>query len=140
MRDKIVFNFFFAGGRGTYQIENIMFPCISWERSSLFRFPSREKIPCFREKIPPFQIVQERSCPGAVLFEKTIFLDHFQQISSINKHVCTFYNSELSSPYPYYTYPNENILTLYVHFLFLLGIFVHMKEVRTKQICNKIIF
>ena len=64
---------FFAGGRGTYQIEYIMFPCISWERSPLSHFLSREKIPCFREKVPPFQIVQLRSCTGAILFEKTIF-------------------------------------------------------------------
>ena len=42
--------FFFAEGRGTYQIENIMLPRISWEDSSLSRFPPREKIPCFWEK------------------------------------------------------------------------------------------
>ena len=28
------------------------------------------------KKIPPFQVVQERSCPGAILFEKTIFSEH----------------------------------------------------------------
>ena len=51
-----------------------MFPCISWEGSSLSRFPTREKI-------PPFQVVQERSCPGAVLFEKIIFLEQLKKIS-----------------------------------------------------------
>ena len=45
---------FFAGGCVTYQIENIMFPRISWEGSSLSHFPSRKKIPCFREKNTTF--------------------------------------------------------------------------------------
>ena len=63
------------------QVENIMFPCISWERSFLPRFPSREKILCFEEKIPPFQIVQERSSPSTVLFEKSIFSEHLKKIS-----------------------------------------------------------
>ena len=71
----------FAGRRGIYQVENIIFPCISWERSFLPRFPSREKIPCFEEKIPPFQIVQERSSPCTVLLEKSIFSEHLNKIS-----------------------------------------------------------
>ena len=29
----------------------------------------------------PFQIVQERSCPGVILFEKTIFSEHLKKIS-----------------------------------------------------------
>ena len=55
--------FFLTGGRGTYQIENTMFPCISWGKSSLslslsltfsLSFSVREKIPCFREKNTTF--------------------------------------------------------------------------------------
>ena len=58
-----------------------MFPCISWEGLSYSRFPSREKIRCFQEKMPPFQTVQERSCPGAILFEKTTFSKYLKKIS-----------------------------------------------------------
>ena len=49
----------------------------------LSHFPPREKIPSFREKRLPFQIVQERSCPGVILFEKTIFSEHLKKTSYI---------------------------------------------------------
>ena len=42
-------------------------------RKFISHFLPKEKISCFREKIPFFQIIQERSCSGAALFEKTIF-------------------------------------------------------------------
>ena len=41
-------------------------------------FSVQEKYHVFGKKIPPFQIVQERSCPGAILFEKTIFSEHLK--------------------------------------------------------------
>ena len=47
---------FFRRGHGTCQIENIMLPCISWERSLLFRFPS----PCFREKNTTFPDITKK--------------------------------------------------------------------------------
>ena len=40
-----------------------------------------EKISCFREKIPSFQIMQGKSCPGAALFQKTIFSERLKKIS-----------------------------------------------------------
>ena len=43
-------------------------------------FLAREKI-CFREKIPSFQIIQERSCTGTTLFGKTIFSESLKKIS-----------------------------------------------------------
>ena len=33
------------------------------------------------KKIPSFQIIQERSCPSTILFEKTIFSEHLKKIS-----------------------------------------------------------
>ena len=41
----------------------------------------QEKISCFREKIPSFQIIQERSCAGAAPFGKTIFSEGLKKIS-----------------------------------------------------------
>ena len=83
--------FFLTGGRGTYQIENTMFPCISWGKSSLSlslalshslsHFPSGKKYHVFGKKIPPFQIVQKRSYPSSILFEKIIFSGHLKKIS-----------------------------------------------------------
>ena len=58
LRDKTIFNFFFffwqSGVAPRLQhpymcTENVMFPCISWERSSLHFLP-REKISYFRKK------------------------------------------------------------------------------------------
>ena len=60
--------------------ENIIFPCISWERTSL-TFCRRKKYYVFRKKIPSFQITQEISCPGEALFEKTIFSESLMKIS-----------------------------------------------------------
>ena len=59
--------------------ENI-FPCISWERSSLASWP-RKKYRFFGKKIPSFKIIQERSCPGAARFEKTFFSEDLKKIS-----------------------------------------------------------
>ena len=41
----------------------------------------QKKISCFQEKIPSFQTIQERSCPTATLFEKTIFSESLKKIS-----------------------------------------------------------
>ena len=50
-------------------------------RKAASRFLPREKISHFREKIPSFQIIQERSCAGAALFGKTIFSESLKKIS-----------------------------------------------------------
>ena len=42
-------------------------------------FPSKEKISCFWEKIPSFQIIQERSCPGASPFRKDYLFRTFEE-------------------------------------------------------------
>ena len=60
--------------------ECIIFPCISWKRSSL-SFCPRKKYYIFGEKIPSFQIIQERSYPSAALFVKTIFSEGLKKIS-----------------------------------------------------------
>ena len=60
--------------------ENIIFPCLSWERSSLTSSP-RKKYRVFGKKIPFFQIIQERSSPGVAPFEKTIFSKSLKKIS-----------------------------------------------------------
>ena len=44
-------------------------------------FRPGKKYHVFGKKIPPFQVVQERSCPGAILFEKTIFSEDLKKIS-----------------------------------------------------------
>ena len=58
--------------------------CTCTQKISYFHvshFPSKEKVSCFREKILCFQIIQERSCPGVLLFEKIIFSEHWKKIS-----------------------------------------------------------
>ena len=60
--------------------ENIIFPCISWERSFL-TFSRRKKYHVFGKKIPSFQITQEILCPGVALFEKAIFSERLMKIS-----------------------------------------------------------
>ena len=65
--------FFFAG-------RCIMFPCISRERPS-FTFCPGKKDHVFGKNISSFQIIQERSCAGATLFEKTIFSESLKKIS-----------------------------------------------------------
>ena len=50
-------------------------------RKVISDFLPKERISCFREKIPSFQIIQERSCPGPALFEKTIFPESLKKIS-----------------------------------------------------------
>ena len=44
-------------------------------------FLSREKRSCFREKVPSFQIIQERSCAGVAPTGKTIFSEGLKKIS-----------------------------------------------------------
>ena len=66
--------------------ENIMFPCISWERSSL-TFSPRKKYHIFGKKIPSSQIIQERLCPSPALFEKTIFSESLKKTS----YFCSFF-------------------------------------------------
>ena len=48
---------------------------------AVFYFLPNEKRSCFREKIPSFQIIQERSCAGMALFGKTIFSEGLKKIS-----------------------------------------------------------
>ena len=60
--------------------ENIIFPCISWERSSLTSCP-RKEYHVFAKEIPSLQIIEEWSCPGVALFEKTIFSESLKKIS-----------------------------------------------------------
>ena len=43
-------------------------------------FVPREKISCFQEKNPSFQVIQERSCVGVDLFGKTIFSESLKKI------------------------------------------------------------
>ena len=50
-------------------------------RKTVFHFLARKKRSCFREKIPSFQIIQERSCAGAALFGKTIFSEGLKKMS-----------------------------------------------------------
>ena len=51
-------------------------------RKIIFHFPSKEKISYLkRKKIPPFQIIQERSYSSAILLGKTIFSGHLKKIS-----------------------------------------------------------
>ena len=59
--------------------EYIIFPCISWEKSSL-AFCPRKHFMFSGKDIPSFQIIQERSCPGAAPFEKTFFLVGLEKI------------------------------------------------------------
>ena len=67
-------SFFFFAGRC------IMFPCNSWEEPS-FTFCVGKRDHAFGKKIPSFQIIQERSCAGAALFGKNIFLESLKKIS-----------------------------------------------------------
>ena len=60
--------------------ENIIFPCISWERSSLTSCP-RKEYHVFGKEIPSLQIIEQWSCPGVALFEKTIFSESLKKIS-----------------------------------------------------------
>ena len=48
---------------------------------AVFRFLPRVKRSCFREKIPSFQIIQERLCAAAAPLGKTIFSEGLKKIS-----------------------------------------------------------
>ena len=54
------------------------------------RFLSRVKRSCFREKIPSFQIMQERSCAGVAPYGKTIFSEGLKKIS----YFCVFFKKD----------------------------------------------
>ena len=58
-------------------IENVIFPCISWDRPLL----RREKLSCFWKKIPSFQLIQERSYASALPFGKKIFSEILKKVS-----------------------------------------------------------
>ena len=60
--------------------ENVIFPCFSWERSSLTFCPIK-KNSCLWERNTIFPDNTERSCPGAALFERTIFSESLKKIS-----------------------------------------------------------
>ena len=60
-------------------------------RKTASHFLPREEIRCFWGKIPSFQIIQERSCAGVILFGKTIFSESLKKI-----YFCVFF-SERSS-------------------------------------------
>ena len=53
-------------------------------RRTASHFAPKEKISCFGKKIPSFQIIQERSCPSATLFGKTIFSERLKKISNFH--------------------------------------------------------
>ena len=59
---------------------NLIFPCIFWKRLPPVFLP-RKKYHAFGKKVPSFQIMQERLCPSAIPFEKTIFSEHLKKIS-----------------------------------------------------------
>ena len=48
---------------------------------AVFRSLPGEKRSCFREKIPAFQIIQERPCAGVAPFGKAIFSEGLKKIS-----------------------------------------------------------
>ena len=62
-------------------------PVCNFLRRATSHFLPREKILCFLEEIPSFQIIQERSCAGAALFGKIIFSDGLKEIS----YLCVFF-------------------------------------------------
>ena len=55
-----------------------------------------KKYDVFGKKIPPFQIVQERSYPGSILFEKTIFSERLKKIS----YFCVFFKRKIIFHFP----------------------------------------
>ena len=84
LRDKIIFDFFWQGARRSVcntrtcaQKISYFYVFLEKDRLSL---SSQGKI-CFRKKKTSFQIIQERSCPGEVPFERTIFSEHLKKIS-----------------------------------------------------------
>ena len=60
--------------------ENIIFPCIFWERSSFtFRL---KKTSYFQEKeVPSFLMTRERSFSDVIFFGKITFLEHLKKTS-----------------------------------------------------------
>ena len=76
-----------GGEGGTYQIENTCFRAFLEKGHPSLVFRPGKKYHVFGKKIPPFQIVQERSCPGTILIEKTIFSEHLEKIS----YFCVFF-------------------------------------------------
>ena len=87
LRDKTIFDFFLAEGRDTtfvppVRVHRKYHMSMYFLRKVIAHFLPKEKILCFWGKeIPSFEIIQERSCPGATLFEKTIFSESLKKIS-----------------------------------------------------------
>ena len=80
LRDKTIFDFFFfltKGHGATFlapvRVHRKCHIYMYFLRRAASRLMPREKILCFREKIPSFQIIQERSCAGAALLERLSF-------------------------------------------------------------------
>ena len=86
LRDKAILDFF--GRRSWHQVFN---PHTWTQKISYFHvflrkghrwLPAQQiNIVFFGKKIPSFQIIRERSCPGPALFEKTFFLEGLKKIS-----------------------------------------------------------
>ena len=76
---SLIFFFFFC--RGAWNTSNRKYHVSVYFLRKVISLSSGEKLPCFQEKIPPLQIVQERSYPSVIPFEKTIFSGHWKKIS-----------------------------------------------------------
>ena len=67
LRDKTIFDFFLTEGCGVTFVSMYLLGRVT------SRFLPGEKILCFQEKIPSFQIIQERCCARAALLERPSF-------------------------------------------------------------------
>ena len=91
LRDKTIFDFFLTEGRGATFVTPIRVhrKChisMYFLRKAASHFLPKEKI-CFREKIPSFQVIQERSCAGVALFGKTIFSERLEKENMVFRAV-----------------------------------------------------
>ena len=80
LQDKIIFDLF---GKGDVEHikQKISCFCVFLEKGHLsLIFHRGKKYHVFGKTIPRSQIVQERSYPSAILFEKTIFSEHLKKI------------------------------------------------------------
>ena len=91
LRDRTIFDFFFFffffGRRPWHYVCNtrmctqkISYFHVFFEKGHLSLPAQGKNIMFSGGKIPSFQIIQEISCPGAALFEKTIFLESLKKI------------------------------------------------------------
>ena len=101
LRNKIIFGFF---GRETWHHVRNTFTCtqkilclhVFLEKGRPSLSLKGKKIMFSGKKIPSFQIIQEISCPSAVLFEKTIFSEHLKKISFF----CVFFLRKIIFHFP----------------------------------------